>query len=71
MTMPEIVLPHSIPTMGTCETDRSEAWLRARRKRNALYCSGIQNGFTDIAKRTPIIDTGIVDPNILTRTVGN
>ena len=35
------------------------------------YWDGSQTGITDIEKRAPIIDTGIVDPNIAIRTEKN
>jgi hypothetical protein len=36
-----------------------------------LYRSGVQNGWTDMAKRVPIIDTGIVDPTTASKTDEN
>lgn len=38
---------------------------------DVLYCSGFQNGSTAIAKRIPIMLTGIVEPSMPTRTAGN
>lgn len=38
---------------------------------HALYWAGFQKGSTDIAKRVPIMETGIVDPSIPIRTEGN
>ena len=68
-TIPEIVLPQSIPTIGTMNKsacDRKELMTK-----DILYCSGVQNGCTPMAKRIPIMETGMVDPSIPRRTEGN
>lgn len=45
-TIPEIVAPHNMPTIGTAYGQtHSEQMGRG----NALYCSGFQNGSTSIA----------------------
>lgn len=36
-----------------------------------LYCSGLQNGSTAIAYRAPMMETGIVEPSMDTRTDEN
>ena len=71
-TIPEIVLPHNIPTMGTtAEMNIGVLTSSPEVEWYLLYCEGVQKGSTPMAKRMPMIDTGMVDPSIPNRTDEN
>lgn len=38
---------------------------------DVLYCSGVQNGWTDMANRMPMMETGMVEPIMPVKTAGN
>ncbi len=69
--MPETVLPQSMPTTGTIKIINTRDCFVGCIDGDLLYCSGFQKGSTAIAKRIPMIETGIVEPSIPASTDRN